>query len=366
MKDIALSIHHSSFRIHHLSFILWHERPLRRGEVMSTKRNGISRVSVRVRVALCVGCLCFFFNLGVARAQQPGACQPRIRMKTLLDGVQVRGGWLSLGRHYAECLPDPARKSDTHYAYNPYDGGKLSTVLRASNGQALNTYVWYANKITTLWEMTRYEVVGGLQSVKPLAVGSYVLEFALEDKVFQRFPFSVSTVESKDVYRPETIYLLDGPWSDYAELYFPKPDRFTQLWVSLRDKENNGPRPKEIQYALKLVRERDGKLIAEGGGATSAMVLRPQWTSYKLSFRPLAVPAGGSSEFHASELLSSDGDHRIELSLDGKPYASYRVTVKGGKFQRDAAHARDAANALMPLENEPNYWSLRRISGGGR
>lgn len=334
---------------------------------MTTKRNGLGRAFVRAWLVLCAGCLCLFFNLATARAQQPAAaCQPRVRMKTLLDNVRVGGrGGLSLGNFYAECLPDPARRSQTNYAYNPYDGGKLSAVLKASNGQPLHTYVFYAEKITTLWELSRYEVVGGPQAVKPLAVGSYTLEFALEDKVFQRFPFSVSTVESKDVYRPETLYLLDGPWSDYAELYFPKPERFTQLWVWLRDKENAGVRqPKQIQYTLKLVRERDGKLLAEGGGETSAMSLKPQWTGYKLSFRPLVVPSGGSSEFHASELLASDGDHRIELSLDGKPYASYRVTIKGGKFQRDAAHARDAAGALMPLENEPNYWSLRRAAGG--
>jgi hypothetical protein len=269
-----------------------------------------------------------------------------------------------MGKFYAECLPEPARKSQTHFAYNPYDGGKLSATLKASNGQPLNTYVFYAEKITTLWELSRYEVVGGPQAVKPLAVGSYTLEFALEDKVFQRFPFSVSTVESKDVYRPQTIYVLDGPWSDYAELYYPKPDRYTQLWVWLRDLGNAGvQRPKVIQYTLKLVRERDGKLIAKGGGESSAMTLRPEWTGYKLSFDPVVVSAGGSSEFPASQLLSSEGDHRIELALDGKPYATYRVTVRNGKFVRDEAHSRDAARTMMPLENQQNYWSLKRVVG---
>lgn len=336
-----------------------------RDEALTTKRAVSSRASVRAWVALCAACLCLFVNVGAARAQAAAPCQPRVRMKTLLDSMQVGGrGTFSLGKLYAECLPEPVRQSKGNYGYNPYDGGKLSATLKASNGQPLNTFVFYAEKITSMWELGRYEVIGGPQAVKPLAVGSYILDFAIEDKVFQRFPFSVSTVESKDVYRPETIYLLDGPWKDYAELYYPKPDRYTQLWVWLRDAENAGAQLREIQYTLKLVRERDGKLIAEGGGATSAMRLRPQWAGYKLSFRPLAVAAGGSSEFHASELLASEGDHRIELSLDGKPYASYRVTIKGGKFHRDAAHAREAAGALMPLESEPNYWSLRRTAGG--
>lgn len=233
-------------------------------------------------------------------------------------------------------------------------------MLKASNGQAVNTFVFYGDKVTTMWELSRYEVVGGPEALKPLAVGSYTLDFAIEDKVFQRFPFSVSTAESKDVYRPETLYLMDGPWKDYAELYYPKPDRYTQLWVWLRDASSPGAQLREVQYTLRLVRERDNKLIAEGGGASSALRLRPQWVGYKLSFRPLAVAAGGSSEFHASELLASEGDHRIELALDGKPYAIYRVTVKNGRFQRDPALAREAASALMPLESEPNYWSLRR------
>jgi len=293
-----------------------------------------------------------------ARAQAQAACgAPRVRMKTLLDGVGVgAGGRLSLGRLYAVCLPEPARRSETNYAYHPYDGGKLSAVLKSSNGQALNTFVWYAEKISGLWELSRYEVVGGPQAVKALAPGSYALEFAVEDKVFQRFPFSVSTAEGKDPYRPQTVYLLDGPWGDYAELYFPKPDRFTQLWVWLRDKENTGPRPREVQYELKLVRESDGKTLA---GDSGALRLETQWAGLKLSFNPAGVPPR-TAEFHASELLKADGVYRIELSLGGRPYGVYRVAVKGGKFQRDDAAAREAAAALTPLENEANYWSLKR------
>ena len=309
--------------------------------------------------ALWLSVVCGLAAAGwAARASAQAGCgAPRVRMKMLLDGVEVGpGGRLSLGRLYAVCLPDPARRGQTNYAYNPYDGGKLSTVLKSSNGQALNTFVWYAEKVAGLWELSRYEVVGGPQAVKPLAPGTYVLEFALEDKVFQRFPFSVSTAEAKDVYRPGTIHLLDGPWGDYAELYFPKPDRFTQLWVWLRDKENAGPRPGEVQYELKLVREADGKAIASDAGA---LRLDPQWAGLKLSFNPAGVPLR-TTEFPANEFLKADGAYRVELSLGGKPYGVYRFAVKGGKFARDAGEARAAEAALTPLENEPNYWSLKR------
>jgi len=311
-------------------------------------------------LALWLSVLCGLASAGWwTRAPAQTPCSgPRVRMKTLLDGVEVGAdGRLSLGRLYAVCLPDPARRGETNYAYNPYDGGKLSTVLKSSNGQALNTYVWYAEKIAGLWELGRYEVVGGPRALKPLAPGSYVLEFAVEDKVFQRFPFSVSTAEGKDIYRPQTVHLLEGAWGDYAELYFPKPDRYTQLWVWLRDREGGGPRPRSLKYDLKLVREADGQTIA---GDSSALRLEPQWAGVKLSFNPPNLPPGGRSEFPANEFLKADGVYRIELALDGKPYGVYRVAVKGGKFQRDAADARAADAALMPLENAANYWSLKR------
>ena len=124
--------------------------------------------------ALWLSLVCGLAAAGwAARASaQPGCGAPRVRMKMLLDGVEVGpGGRLSLGRLYAVCLPEPARRGETNYAYNPYDGGKLSTVLKSSNGQALNTFVWYAEKIAGLWELSRYEVVGGPQAVKPLAPG---------------------------------------------------------------------------------------------------------------------------------------------------------------------------------------------------
>jgi hypothetical protein len=107
------------------------------------------------------------------------------------------------------------------------------------------------------------------------------------------------------------------------------------------------------------VREADGKQLAGGGGATSALALRPQWQGYKLSFDPPAA-APRTSEFPAGEFLKADGAYRIELSLGGKPYGVYRFAVKGGKFARDAGDARAAEAALTPLESEPNYWSLKR------
>jgi hypothetical protein len=37
------------------------------------------------------------------------------------------------------------------------------------------------------------------------------LEFSVEGKLFQRLPFSISTLESNDKYHPGAVFVLDGP-----------------------------------------------------------------------------------------------------------------------------------------------------------
>src|SRR6187551_865062 len=135
----------------------------------------------RNSVAVLLG----IFILGLVSAitaQKP--CEPRVQMSSLLSGVDVNGG-LFIDKMYARCLPAPAKKSASNYEYQPYDGGKFSSVLKDSKGQVVNTFVWYGENIQSLWEMSRYEVVGGPEALKKLSPGSYVLEFAVEDKVFQ-------------------------------------------------------------------------------------------------------------------------------------------------------------------------------------
>lgn len=133
-----------------------------------------------------------------ATAQKP--CTPGVSFWKLLEEVRVgyTDGRLALGRLYAVCLPPLAKQSTSNYPYDPDGGAKLATLVKTADGKVLNTYVWYAQSIGGLWELSRYKVLGGHESVKPLSAGSYVLEFAIDDKPFYRFPFSVAVIESDD------------------------------------------------------------------------------------------------------------------------------------------------------------------------
>ena len=192
--------------------------------------------------------------------------------------------------------------------------------------------------------------MGGANSLKKLNNGKYTLEFALEDKVFQTFPFSVSTVESKDPYNPKTVYLLDGIWQTYATLYAPRIDRFIQLNVWLRDPKNLGEfKPDPVQYSVKLIREKDRQILAEG---SEKIVLDYNWQSYPLHFRkPNFEQTKDYSEFKLSEVTAIDGNYVIAFTLNGKPYSSYRLSVKNGRLNDfDLAQMqKDKYKIIIPL-----------------
>lgn len=310
-----------------------------------------------VCLALCVLALGVAARVGAARQQQKpqGACVPGVSFWSLMGavGVGYADGRPRVGKLYAVCLPAPARASQTNYAYNPDDGGKLSTVLKRSDGTALGTFVWYGENVAGLWELSRYKVVGGEQSVKPLTPGPYVLEFQIEDKPFYRFPFSVSTVPSDDPYQPPgTRYFVEGPWNEYGNIFYQRNDpasslRFT-TWV--QDKAGRESK-RSVPYEAQIVRARDGKVLAADAGTFR---LEPRWLQADLNFRA----AGGdpNSYYKAGELLGEDGQYRVRLQIDGKPYGTYPFDVRGGKIQLQDRQVRE--------RTDPQLFILDYLYGG--
>jgi hypothetical protein len=292
-------------------------------------------------------CVLVMFGAQVAPAQKPGEanCAPGVTFSSLLGsvGIGYADGRLSLSRLYAVCLPTPAKPSASNYPYDPDGGGKLSTVLKRADGQTLATYVWYAESIGGLWEMSRYKIVGGAQSVKPLSQGAYVLEFALEDKVFYRFPFSVVEVRGDDPYStPGQRYFLEGVWNDYGNLYYQRNDPASSLSFTTWVQEKAGHETKRsVPYEMKLVRDSDGKVLATD---KATLRLEPRWLKAGFSFR--AEGGDPNSYYKAGELLKDDGAYSFRLTLDGKPSGTYPFTVKGGRVQMQGRQLRDGGNGL--------------------
>lgn len=282
-------------------------------------------------------------------------CSPGISFWKLLDEVRVgyMDGRLGLGRLYAICLPPPAQVSTSNYPYDPDTGGKLSTIVKTADGKVLNTYVWYAESIGGLWELSRYKVVGGYEAVKPLPAGSYLLEFAIEDKPFYRFPFSVVTMKSDDLYKAEgNRYFIEGAWNDYGNIYYQRndPESILTFTTWVQNKVGNQAQT-SVPYDVKLISSRDGRALAEYNGT---LRLEPRWLKADLHFRP----AGGDQNayFKAGDLLREDGRYAVRLTINNKLHGVYPFVVKGGRIELQGKQIRE--------KTDPMVYIVDYLSGG--
>lgn len=278
------------------------------------------------------------FGAGSVPAQSQ--CTPGVSFWKLLDSVRVgyRDGRLNMDKLYAVCLPVPSKRSPSSYPYDPDGGAKLATLVKTADGKLLNTYVWYSQNVGGLWELDNYKVIGGLESVKPLAPGNYQLEFVLEDTAFYRFPFSVTELKNDDPYQAAgSRYFIEGPWSEYGNVFFQRNDpasvlRFT-MW--LRDKSGHTAKD-SIPSDIKLIRVRDRKVI---GTASDPLRLEPQWRQADFLFRP----SGGdsSSYLKAGDVLSEDGRYNVRVEVNEELYGEYPFTVKSGRIQLQGKQIRE-------------------------
>ena len=280
-----------------------------------------------------------------AQAQAQTPCTPGISFWNLLDKVAIGyvDGRLTIGELVGVCLPTPAKESTSNYIYDPDVGGKLTTVVKSADGKVLNTYVWYVEKFGIL---SRYKVLGGYESVKPLTPGNYLLEFAANEKAFYRFPFRVVEGKNEDPYQPAGArYFIDGPWSEYGNIYYQRNDpqsplRFT-VWV--QDKGSTASSA-NTPYDLKLINLKDGRVVAEESGR---LRLKPHWQKADLSL--LSGSGDKKSYTKAAELLAEDGRYEFRLGIDGKPYGIYPFEVKGGKIQFQGKQIREKTDPMTMI-----------------
>jgi len=311
--------------------------------------------------------LLFAFPLNRAQAQTTAApCTPGISFWKLLDSVNIGygDGRLSIEKLYAVCLPTPAKPSTTNYPYDPDSGGKLTTRVKSADGTLLNTYVWYAESIGGLWELSSYKVLGGYETVKPLATGKYLLEFAADDKPFTRFPFSVVAIKSDDPYKPAGMrYFIEGAWNDYGNIYYQRndPQSSLQFTTWIQDKRGN-QNETAVPYDVKLVRLKDGKVLGEEAGTFR---MDPHWLKAQLNFHS---PGDKNAYLKGGDLIAEDGRYVVRLTIDGKLYGEYPLTVAGGKVQLQGKQIR---NNTDPMDYIVDYmgggrytsWWLKRENG---
>lgn len=295
------------------------------------------------------------------------SCTPGMSFWSLLGsvGIGYADGHLQMDKLYAVCLPQPKEPGDSNFAYSPEQGGKLTTLLQDLAGKTLTTYVWHAENVSGLWELTDYKVLGGFESIRPLTPGRYVLVFQADGVTFTRFPFSVAAMTSDDPYQPPGVrWFIDGAWSGYGNVFYQRNDPQSTLRFStwVQDRVGHVQAQKSIAYEAQLERVADGKVIGVDKGTLRS---DPQWRQLDVYFRPAAAAA--SERLKAAAVLGADGGWRVRLAIGGKPYGVYAFDVAGGKIEMAKAQADETEPTARIVDylyggRYHSYW-LQREAG---
>jgi len=285
---------------------------------------------------------------------------PGLMYSTLLNGVKMlhEDGRVTLDRIQAVFLPDA--QSNTIYPYNPDDGGKLWAIVSTAGGTEIYRCDFYAELLKQpYWLLNSYKLTdlrsgtniadGWLDLSAP---GDYVLDFFLESGRFYTFPFSVSKLTSDDPFAGGDFYFLDGPWADWAYLYYRDADPTRSLYfkVWLRNYQH-GP-DRDVKPLIEI--HRGGTLICTSREIT--LGLKPEWTRYEFDMIFPMEGTSGGAYFKAQDLLATDGDYTLKLSLSGEHYGTWNFKVGGGKLNYVWRTVRGEADPLTFVEGGRDAW----------
>jgi hypothetical protein len=273
-----------------------------------------------------------------AFAQRP-KCDPIMNVDSVLRAVNV-GSSFGMGNFWVDCRPGTEPRVSGPSEYHPYTGKKFETHLKASNGSLINKFVWYGRLAGWRIEFDRYEIEGGRDALKPIGPGSYVIDFIDDGRSIYKFPFSVKTKQSADQFKPQTLYMLDGPWRGKATMTATTAESNPIFYFWLRDSDERADaRRRQIPYSLKLIRDRDRVTIAES--SEGSIALDHQWYSSRLTLsKPTSTANNTRVLFKLADILDRSGVYTLELSLDGRIHSKFKLDVRNRKINGEEVPAR--------------------------
>ncbi len=251
-------------------------------------------------------------------------------------------------------LPDFNDPSHS-YPYNTNDGGaRLAHQVKGPDGKVVTTNFYHANKLKPPfwgWHAQPTEK-------HKLSEGKHEIVWYLEGKEFYKFPFTVRVKGGDDPYNPGGKYFFDGPWSDYAYFYFPKRNPNSSATISLWLRDENADMGKWTERVVKIMITKDGETI--GGWPNvgkvrkeTTLTFKPWWIRVDLGLRRV------SGMLQVKDLLA-DGDYEVTITADGKPFANYSYSAKGGKFIEQDRQVRDGTDPMLFIEGGGERFFLKK------
>ncbi len=271
-----------------------------------------------------------------------GQNRPAVVYSTLLNGMKFE---YEMGRMKIErlrCVHFPDADGSGGFEYNPADGGKFETkITHLQTGLVYAEMKWYGKKeVEPYWSFERYDVNAETQPTAKdgwmefKTAGEYKMEFFLDGDVFWVFPFSISKLEGLPDVDPIEKYFLEGPWNDYAQLFFlgGRSEANLKFIVWLQNKDR---RPRK-DATIQLVLTKDGSLVGSSSFDAEKVTLFPAWQRFELPVAKIVRDTSGAESrlaIRAEEILRQPGNYTFVLTMNGEMYGIYPFIVKDGHVQ---------------------------------
>lgn len=164
--------------------------------------------------------------------------------------------------------------------------------------------------------------------------GDYLLEFSVEGRVFDTFPFSVAQQPRKN---GKTMFVANGPWDELGFVTH-KPRVPFKFSYYMRDfLEGTGERKWDYgKYSARLIRKNDNQVVGVSNpkGDNTHPPLK-YWKRFDLMFVDNATDR---NQLQCEQVLAKDGDYEVEFTFEGQLHGRYPFKVAGGKFVGLAQH----------------------------
>ncbi len=191
--------------------------------------------------------------------------------------------------------------------------------------------------------------------------GSYVLDFYLEGAKFYTFLFSIAKKSPSDPFAGGDVYLIDGDWSSWAYLYYPKADPGNSLSFKVWLRHDSADKL-TVDYAprIEITRDKDKKLVCTSR-ENQTISLHREWNRFEFDMIFPMVKTSGGAYFKAKDLLAVDGSYTLKLALSGKLYGTWKFSVKGGKLTYGDRTDRSKADPLTFIEGGQDAWWYKKM-----
>ena len=288
---------------------------------------------------------------------------PTLLHSSVLNGVKIEQdtGEVYLYQIQVRDLPPPAGAG--YYPYNPDTGGKLWAVLSSAAGAQIARFDFSAQRLNDpYWLLKEYRLTdlrtGQMSNTGRVGLtpGVYVLDFFLEGTHFWTFAFGVSSLTDN---AGQTGWFLDGPWEDWAYMFYadgnPQSGLMWKVWM--RNKMVNLQRSARV--SVEVTRDGDGQMVCQSN-LTAERLLQPYWVRFEF---PLDWPADSEHPgltMVAQTLLANDGAYTVTVKIEQQPYAQWKFSVANGQLARVPRTDPATADPMTFIQGGDDAWWYER------